>query len=222
MPMTDAERNTWETTRKLLSQVLQDMVWPGMHFNERYLHHRFSSEVLRVSVAGLGEWSPASGVGLHPEWPTYKSATAVAYGRYRKVKRRYRVDANGTGGAIDFTIGDYSKPIIGVEFKYGLSWNAEGNTFDYMKLLDARNPFEAVAQVTVLRRRGVTLSSGKQALAAMDDAYATAMARLKDGGRPRAKRTQWFVVVEVAKEAKRFWLCDSVGGKFRLAGDALL
>jgi hypothetical protein len=42
----------------------------------------------------------------------------------------------GNAGFIDFAIGDYSRPSIGVEFCLKTSWNLEEVVYDFLKLID--------------------------------------------------------------------------------------
>ena len=53
---------------------------PGL--NERYLHHAFSHR-LQTAAPCLDLAQPHRTLLLHPEWPTFKDATRIAYAKYR-------------------------------------------------------------------------------------------------------------------------------------------
>lgn len=115
-----------------------------IHFNERYLHHYFSY-IIRENYP----ISFSSGYGLHPEWATFIKDERE-YARYLFHGSHYiPVENNGYSGFIDFAIGKADKPDYAIEFKLSPKFNKEGIIFDYLKLLDKRNPFSEVFSVIV-------------------------------------------------------------------------
>lgn len=209
----------WGEVLAVVNSILTEMPYHGDMMNERYLHHFFSHRIQCAEPSPMPLLDPATPLLFHPEWPTYKEATKIACGTYQKAGGMYLpVEAGRKGGFIDFALGPYLAPEIAVEFKlFNNGWDAEGVTFDYMKLLDGRNTFKAVVSVVViLRPKRVTVAGWRDALErAINSAYAEAVRRL--GGercRPAADRTQRFVVTEIAPQERRHWLNSAVGGGF--------
>lgn len=156
---------------------------------------------------------------FHPEWPTYKEATKIAGGTYQKAGGMYLpVESGRKGGFIDFALGSYLAPEDAVEFKFfNNDWGGEAVSFDYMKLLDGRNPFKAVVSAVMIQRpKRVTVQEGRDALhRAINSAYQEALKRLGDGRcRPVADRLQRFVVTEIAPQERRHWYNGGIGGTF--------
>ena len=56
---------------------------PDRGLNERYVHHAFSHR-LQAQFSCLDLAAPHQTLLLHPEWPTCKKSTGVAYAKYRK------------------------------------------------------------------------------------------------------------------------------------------
>jgi hypothetical protein len=113
----------------------------GLMLNERYLHHFFSG-LLHDRHNWLDLTKDRTEIVLHPEWPTYKKQTGLLFSRYKRKNRKYLPDINGTAGFIDFAIGDYYRPDIGVELTLKFGWADEEIIYDFLKLLDNRNPFK--------------------------------------------------------------------------------
>lgn len=143
----------WKETIDVVNSLLLGMPYHGLLLNERYLHHFFSHRIQVIHPKLMDLLDPAIPMRFHPEWPTYKEATGIDCGKYQEVNCRYLpVESGKKGGFIDFAFGPYLSPEIAVEFKLVFGWQGEAITFDYMKLLDGRNPFKSVVQVTVLMR----------------------------------------------------------------------
>lgn len=164
--------------------------------HERYLHHLFSHRAQSLPSPGrihLGTTgSPRR--GLHPEWPTYKRnihvydangdvaslCDSAQHGLYCRdeVDKKYgskdSVGDNGTAGHIDFAVGDFNLPDVGIEFKMGATFSTDAVAFDLMKLLDARNgiPY-AVSFNVVLLRPGTDLDANELATR-MEKAFTSA------------------------------------------------
>lgn len=123
--------------------------WDGsLHLNERYLHHIFSGIVQELEKISL-----TKGNRLHPEWATYiKGIKSRHHGLYHKdVKGFQHYDPkNGKSGFVDFAYGDPDFPEVGIEFKMsdGII-DKKALAFDYLKLLDIKNPFKLVYHIAV-------------------------------------------------------------------------
>lgn len=209
----------WADVLAAVNSILTEMPYHGSMLNERYLHHFFSHRIQYAEPSPMPLLDPATPLRFHPEWPTYKEATKIACGTYQKTGGMYLpVEAGRKGGFIDFALGPYLAPEVAVEFKlFNNGWDAEGVVFDYMKLLDGRNPFKAiVSAVVILRPKRVAVAGWRDALErAINSAYQEAVRRLGGGPcRPVADRLQRFVVTEVAPQERRHWFNVSIGGTF--------
>ena len=123
-----------------------------MHLNERYLHHLFSYLVQKNSL----HISLDSSSILHPEWATFVKGKRNKGGLYKALKKGgdYCVKdrcsrGEGSSGFIDFALGNSEKPYYAIEFKMDDSLDYDGIVYDYMKLLDSRNPFKSVKSLCV-------------------------------------------------------------------------
>jgi len=96
---------------KVILEIAQSTKYRGLMLNERYLHHCFS-HLLQEKYNLLNLTGDNAAIILHPEWPTYKKQTGLVYGRYRKKNGKYKPNANGTAGFIDFAIGDLTNQIL--------------------------------------------------------------------------------------------------------------
>lgn len=139
------------TALAVIKRIAASARYHGLMLNERYLHHFFSHTFLGTGGM-LDLCGETAAILLHPEWPTCKEATSVCYGRYRFTGVKYIPVDDGTAGFIDFAIGEYARPKIGIEFSLKAGWTAEEVAYDFVKLLDARNPFEAVISFNVILR----------------------------------------------------------------------
>lgn len=216
----------WADVLSVVNSILLDMPYHGLILNERYLHHGFSHRLQCARPNLMDLLGPTTQVRLHPEWPTYKEATGIDRGKYRNVDGRYLpVDTGKKGGFIDFALGPYLAPEIAVEFKFLFGWQAEPLVFDYIKLLDGRNPFTAVVQVAVLMRPNGLAAAGRKddIHGAINSAYQEAVRRLGVSQcRPDATRLQRFVVTELGPEHPRHWYNGGVGGTFIEGGEVPL
>src|SRR5262245_5108789 len=144
---------------KAILEQLAETLLPDAALNERYVHHAFSHH-LQTRFVCLDLGAPHHTNLLHPEWPTYKEATKIAYAKYRNTtfpdeKKRYmpvRLDVDGDAGFIDFAIGRYAAPAIGIEFSLKPSWAAEEVVYDIIKLVDCRNPFTVAFSHNIIIR----------------------------------------------------------------------
>lgn len=209
----------WTETIEVINTLLREMPYHGLLLNERYLHHFFSHRMQLIHPKLMDLLDPATSMRFHPEWPTYKEATGIDCGKYQDVNCRYLpVESGRKGGFIDFALGPYLSPEVAVEFKLLFGWQGEAITFDYMKLLDGRNPFKSVVQVTVLMRpNGLALAGRNDALhKAMNTTYQEAVRRLTCNvwSNPAIDRRHRFVVTELGPSERRHWYHKGVGNTF--------
>ena len=183
--------------------------------NERYLHH-FFSHLLQDKYNLLNLTGDKRAIILHPEWPTYKKQTGLPYGRYRKEDGKYRPAVDGTAGFIDFAIGNYEKPDIGIEFSLKYGWSNEEIVYDFLKLLDKKNPFKSVISFNVILRKGRLLKGRylKNLENHMDDAFIEAANRLENERRDDSRELH-LIVTEIDKDNnRRHWQYDRTAHKF--------
>lgn len=182
--------------------------------HERYLHHYFSFKYQKqfpnVNVLcedGVHEQEES----LHPEWPTCKKATGIKAGRYVKDRPESEV---GSSGHIDFAVGSYLKPWLGIEFKLGSGWQTKAVRFDLVKLMDPLNPFEKTVSFTLLIRD--RLSGAHTAVErAILETYRQAVEAVKKVGGTNGARAIWYVVAEVAPEGRRIFERRATPNSFR-------
>lgn len=164
------------------------------HLNERYLHHLFSHIIQRDGI----KISLQDNVGLHPEWATFVTGMqSRRNGLYRKKGYKYEaVKENGSSGYIDFAIGDVNHPEYAIEFKMSDSFDEEGVVFDYMKLLDSRNPINHSISIVVYYGR--KNHSKKCTGGVLSECYATANKLLDAINCFADKRPYRFILLEVS------------------------
>lgn len=199
----------------IILEIAQSIKYNGQMLNERYLHH-FFSYLLQKKYNLLNLTGDNREITLHPEWPTYKKQTSINFGRYRKEKGIYKPDANGTAGFIDFAIGDYNKPDIGIEFSLKYGWSNEEIIFDFLKLLDKKNPFKlSISFNIIFRKRELVKGSYLRNLEKhMNDAYREAVIRLNNDICDDSRQF-YFIVTEIDKNNnKRHWHYDITNNKF--------
>ncbi len=191
-------------------------------FNERYLHHYFSKEVqnngIDLNICG-------GNIMIFPEWPTFKKYREKNFAKYKCIKEKANNEENikkkciptkdinknyGSAGFIDFAIGSYNAPKIGIEFKYLTDWNNEAVTFDFLKLADKRNPFEvAIWFGLIFRENGF---SKKLTEKIFRSAFCEALDRLnniEDNKKRTLERTMFICALEVDNNNKRVcFLCE--------------
>jgi hypothetical protein len=204
--------------RTVLGHVLkicESMGHAGPMLNERYLHHCFSHRVQGEGNA-LDLSSGPGGFSLHPEWPTCKKSTGLACGRYKFVEGRYMPDPAGGAGFIDFALGRYERPDIGVEFSLKHGWSQEEVVFDFLKVMDGKNPFKVGVSGNVILRKG-GLSSGKW-LERLEErvvgAYEEAVHRL-GADVCAGSRELYLLVSEIGRDSeRRHWHLERSSGTF--------
>ncbi len=114
----------WKEVLNAVNSLLLDMPLHGMLLNERYLHHFFSHRIQSIEPCPMPLLDPAtSSLRFHPEWPTYKEATGIDCGKYQKREGRYLpVETGKKGGFVDFALGPYPTPEVGVSLRPCLSF----------------------------------------------------------------------------------------------------
>jgi hypothetical protein len=204
-----------EKVLQIIRTIIQKICSRGNQLNERYLHHYFS-HLLQVekNILDLTSDNP---VILHTEWPTYKKKTDLRFGRYQKLNGQYLPSSHGTAGFIDFALGDYQKPEIGIEFSLKYSWSHEEVVYDFLKLMDSRNPFVVAISCNIVFRDNGLCEQGKLArlIQKMDAANDEAFRRLGSKNICGNNRQLYYIVTEVSKyNERRHWHCDQPGGNF--------
>lgn len=131
--------------------VAESIQHDGLMLNERYLHHHFS-HLIQKKHDPLNLRGDKRAIVLHPEWPTYKKQTGLCYGRNRRENGKYRPNTEGTAGFIDFAVGSYYEPHIGIEFSLKYGWSNEDIIYDFLKLLDRQNPFKTSVSLNLIFR----------------------------------------------------------------------
>ena len=211
-----------ETFVQLITSVRH---W-GWMMNERYFHHLFSS---RLQAQGISSdiTNLNSLLQLHPEWPTCKKKTGLCYAWYRYNDGKYfckRDGSDGSAGFVDFAIGDYQKPEIGIEFCIKHSWHNEEVIYDFLKLMDARNPFSVgLSYTAIIREKNV--SRGKdlsRLVVSMNKALTVARARLEERDYQISGRQLLFVISELGLDTIRYWYFDNSITSFKEVKDHFL
>lgn len=187
----------------------------GPMMNERYFHHLFSSQ-LQSQGFSLDITRRNMSLNLHPEWPTSKKSTALGFATYSKTNDKYYPSTSGGPGFIDFAIGNYNCPDVGIEFCVKHSWCAEEVIYDFVKLLDNRNPFKVGLSYTAVIRESEISTGGR--LEAFTNAINQAL--LQAYGRLRSEyvsdRQILFIISELGTGSNRHWHFDKSSICFKL------
>ena len=192
----------------------------GVHWNERYLHHKFSFLVQKESGYEINVTDAKS--MFHPEWATSIKGIRDEGGFYAKgvdgyeprLSRKVSKDDSkgGSPGFIDFAIGDFDNPDYAVEFKMAKNMDAKGFVFDYMKLLDNRNKIkkEVISLSVILGR--------KTKLEDKDLNENLGFARKKLGkylSKPQDRKVLFYVIQINEGEQPCEWKCDNIEVGFK-------
>lgn len=211
--------NAWEKIRSAadcLVNTFDGSVYNQL--NERYLHHAFSSLVKHEMGLDYRGYDRDGKLWLHPEWPTFKKIAGLGLAKYRKTEGDgYRpceiTSRQHRGGLIDFAVGEYVRPIIGIEFSFAIGWKRPIVEFDLLKLFDNRTPFECVLSLNfVLRPNGFAGGGGLVKFeAGIQNAAKNASSRLADmkytADRPCHRAD--IRIIEVHNDKNRQWVLDS-------------
>lgn len=200
---------------KVIVNIAQSIRHHGLMLNERYLHHFFSHQ-LQEMYDLLDLTREGDVINLHPEWPTYKTQTGLLYSRYKNEDGEYRLNLNGKAGYIDFAIGNYEKPDIGIEFTLKYGWAQEEIVYDFLKLLDRRNPFTTSISFNVIFRQ-IRLTKGgnlRNFEEHMNDAIEEVNKRLGNGEFDGSRELH-LIVTEIDKDNnRRHWHYDKASSRF--------
>jgi hypothetical protein len=193
----------WQSiTINLITSIANSIQFSDI-YNERYLHHHFTHQFQKE----YGLSTLTKDTILHPEWPTYKSIHPP-YGRYKLENDIYCINrSKGYSGFIDFAIGEYSKPYIGVEFTLKYGWPSEEVTYDFLKLLDKSNPFGFVVSLNIILRKNILSSSGR--LKAFDKSIKYSFDEAKQRLNSNFKNSveYYFIIAEIDNtHSRRFWI----------------
>lgn len=173
--------------------VLMDifyMIIINPNINERYLHHYFTEKIQKAYPIIYNDLTKCK---LHPEWATANQSRFNG-GKYKKNGVKYEVDNNGTSGFIDFALGNYNNPEIGIEFKSIKSWHFQSVVFDFMKLMDSKNNLKTVISFSIIyRKKGL---SNRLTLNKINETLTELTDRLNN--RLNSKRTFLFWIIEIA------------------------
>lgn len=210
---------------KIIKSIERSFSFKSVLFNERYVHHYFSHKWLSLyeheNNQEISLIKENENLIFHPEWPTYKKATGIDYGKYRKENKpgdsepgKYMPCAEGTAGFIDFAIGEYQAPKIGIEMTLKYGWSNEEVIYDFVKLLDKSNPFEVVYSLNVILRDKRLPEGGmmKDLESHIHSAYQEAIRRL--GEQYAVERERHFIILEITTEGRRKWVLS--GEKFEV------
>lgn len=203
--------------KKIIINMATKINHQGLILNERYLHHTFSHQIqLQHKYFDI----PKENILLHPEWPTYKKQTEIFCGKYRKNKstKKYEINPKGTAGFIDFAIGVYNEPEIGIEFSLKYGWSHEEIVYDFIKLLDRKNPFKASISFNAIFRKN-HLVKGKNKVNLqnrINEAFKEATKRLSDNICDNS-RDIFFLITEIDREhRRRHWYFNDFKGNFKI------
>ena len=201
---------------KIILDIAKSIRYNGLILNERYLHHYFSYSLLKNERQCLNLTDSSTMIALHPEWPTYKKQTGLAYGRYKKENNIYLPNKVGSAGFIDFAIGDYKRPDIGIEFSLKYGWSREELVYDFLKLLDKKNPFKVSISLNIIFRQKRLVSEGhlSNLEERMNEAYREAIRRL-NGDKCDDSRELYLIVTEIDRYNNRHWYYDKKSNKFK-------
>jgi hypothetical protein len=213
--------NDWDKKEivRIVCEIAESTRHSGLMLNERYLHHCFSYLLqIRWNMLDLiGEQDER--IALHPEWPTYKKQTGLRYGRYRKENGKYMPTSKGTAGFIDFAVGDYAEPEIGVEFSLKHGWSNEEIVYDFLKLMDKNNSFNTSISLNMIFRKG-KLVRGKylgDLQNHIDDAFKEAVRRLGNEVCDLRTRDLYLIVTEIAQDNnRRHWHYEKGHNRFEI------
>lgn len=197
-------------------RIAQSILYSGPMLNERYLHH-FFSHLLQDKRNLLNLTGDKKSIILHPEWPTYKKQTGLRYGRYRRENGKYKPNEDGSAGFIDFAIGDYNEPHIGIEFSLKYGWSNEEIVYDFLKLLDKKNPFGVSISFNVIFRQRRLPKGGylRDLEEHMNEAFREAVNRLNNE-KCDDSRELYFIITEIDKgNNRRHWHYDRTSNKFK-------
>ena len=206
---------------KIIKQLIRDLRTikdpNSIHWNERYLHHKFSYLVQKESGFEINVTDAPS--KFHPEWATsikdkrdggFYARNDNGYEPRDKRKDSKDDSKGGNPGFIDFAIGDFDKPDYAVEFKMAKYMDATGFAFDYMKLLDKRNKFKEIISLSVVLGRKTKLEKND-----LDKNLEDATKELGEYlSKPVGRKVLFYVIQINEGDVPIEWKCTDVETKF--------
>lgn len=203
-------RTTKETFFKVCNIIKEvyDLNFIDPYCNERYLHHYFSQRIKESFSVIYEDYNNST---LHPEWAT-ANKVHMNGGRYRKKDNKYFVKDAGTSGFVDFALGKYKNPALGIEFKVCDSWKSESLIFDYMKLMDRNNSIKSSISFAVIFRE--SRFSNKLNINTLNNTLLELENRLNERLDTNRKFLFWIVEVALKSQEKRSWYCDNLSNNF--------
>ncbi len=207
---------------KIIEQVINDLKTiknpNSIHWNERYLHHKFSFLVQKESDYEINITDAKN--SFHPEWATSIKGIRDG-GFYAKVENGYEIKPlrkikkddfeGGRSGFIDFAIGNFDNPDYAVEFKMAKNMNAKKVVFDYMKLLDNRNNIKEVISLSVVLGRKAKLETKD-----LNDNLEEAKKRLGQYISQHSDKKVLFFVIQINEgEQPCEWKCENIEDGFK-------
>lgn len=188
------------------------------YINESYLHHSFS-HLLQNKFDLMNLSKDRESVKLHPEWSTYRddSNMVFKYRRYSWNNGCLIPDHNGSEGHIDFTIGNYEEPYLGIEFKWAYGWDKKRFASDFLKCLDRKLPFGCTISYNVILRDHGLLKGGyfTRFFNSMNEAYHEAIESLGKDVCDDTREVYIFVTEIGNDNQKRHWHIDRIRGLFK-------
>lgn len=197
----------YEEVLKILNEIY-NLDFNEFCANERYLHHYFSKLIQEKNPIIYNDLTNCK---LHPEWAT-ANQFRVNGGKYKNENKIYIIHNNGTSGFIDFVLGEYNNPLIGIEFKSSKSWNFQSIVFDYMKLLDKSNNIRTVISFSIIyREKGL---SNKLTLEKINETIFELKKRLNGRLNLNRKFLFWIVEISLNSKVKNSWYCTNLDKNF--------
>lgn len=175
--------------------------------NERYLHHFFTKKIQKVCPIVYTDLDMCK---LHPEWAT--SNQLRNGGKYKKSGNKYVIDENGTSGFIDFALGNYKNPEIGIEFKSIESWQSQSIVFDYMKLLDGNNHLKKAVSVSIIYRKNKL--SNRLTLSKINETITELKGRLESRLDTNRPFLFWIIEIDYNNNKRMSWYCKNLNDSF--------
>jgi len=189
----------------------------GHILNERYLHHLFSRKFVSKYEYHKDKNSSSLQAHFHPEWPTFKKQTGISFSKYKMEEGICKPNESGKSAYIDFALGDYRSPSIGIEFLLRQGWAGKEFISDAIKLMDNRNPFStSILFYLIIRNKGLSCGKCIERLKnSMNDGIKRADTILIDKSQLCAeKRELIFIITELGDNDRRHWKYEKTTGKF--------
>lgn len=198
----------------IIFKLAETIHW-NRFLNERHLHHSFSW-MFQNEICPIDLTKDRIGINLHPEWPTYRK-NIINFSRYEKNENGYYIPVKkrGSAGFIDFAIGNYERPFIGIEFTWKYGWDHKEMVYDLLKCLDGGNPFKIAISYNVIVRKQ-NLSTGGQTirfLHRINEAFMNAVGFLGDDF-CNDSREIFLIITEIGKNGRRHWHFNRTENQF--------